>query len=178
MKKGVFDKHKRVPRYLVPTIKKIHATEIYATAQQQWKLFAEGCLRNRYFHEQVLKRGPKCLACKRKFNHANATTQSKIEKHHNSYTRLCLGPLLPAGHEDIYRKASKGEFQDVPNCRQCRKDNPEYFEGCLKIVFPVHGECHGDIHELERYYRKKRRKQLLADFRAAGKSWLPMSFLC
>lgn len=157
MKKGVFDENKQIPRYLVPQVKKRHALEIFAAVEAPWRLFAGGCLRNSYFHDQVLTRGPKCLACKRRFNHADAATQSKIEKRHNSYTRLCIGPLLPAVADDIYREASKGKFAGVPDCRQCRKDNPDYFEGCLKKVLPVHGECHGDLHELERWRDKQLR---------------------
>ncbi len=79
------------------------------------------------------------LACKRQFNHEDSAVQSKIEKHHNSYTRLCIGPLLPADSDDIYRVAAKGEFTDVPDCRRCHEENPDYFAGRLKKVFRVHG---------------------------------------
>lgn len=116
MKQSVFDKNKCIPRYLVPKVKKRHAAALHGDADW-WRLFAEGCLRNRYFHERIFKRGPKCLACDRAFNKEEAKVQSKIEKHHNCYLRECIGNLLPAGDDDIYRDAAEGEFDQVPDCQ-------------------------------------------------------------
>lgn len=166
MKKSVFDKNKHIPRFLVPKVKKRHAAALYG-ASERWRLFAEGCLRNRYFHERIFQRGPKCLGCDKKFNREEAKIQSKIEKHHNCYMRECIGSLLPDGHYDIYRDVSGDESDEVPDCRRCEIDNPEYFEGCLKRIFPVHGECHGDIHEIEQWRNRKLKKTLMAEFHAA-----------
>ena len=123
-----------------------HVAKIFGD-DVRWRRFAEGCLRNRYFHEEVFLRGPKCLPCGRHFNKKDAAVTSKIEKHHADYLRLCIGSPLPPDHDDIYRPAVKGEFDEVPDCRRCREENYEYFEGCLKRIYPVHASCHGRIHE-------------------------------
>ena len=52
--------------------------------------------------------------------------------------------------DDIYRPVKNNEFPHVPDCRQCKADNPEYYEGCIKKIFPVHHQCHKDIHEVEK----------------------------
>jgi len=166
--KSLFDKQKRVPRYLAPKIKKRHAAVIYQAVEDQWRLFAEGCLRNRFFHERVFGRGSKCLACDRRFNRKDAAVHSKIQKHHRCYSRICTGQLLSENSEDIYRPAVEGEIDAVPDCRQCSIENPEYFAGCLKRIYPVHGECHEDIHELERYFVKKKKWKLLEHFNSAS----------
>ena len=97
-----------------------------------------------------------------------ASVQSKIEKHHNCYLRLCTGELLPEGHEDEYRPPSEREYPLTPDCRRCAQDNPDYFKGCVAKVFPVHAECHEDIHELEAYFVKKKRKGLLRWFKRSS----------
>ena len=184
VEKRVLDRLKKIPRYLVPFIKKgrvpgvrkKHAAEIYATDHDRWRLFAEGCLRNRYFHEEVFMRGPKCLPCDRRFNKKEASVASKIEKHHADYLRVCIGPLLPNDHEDIYRPAVKGEIDQVPDCRRCHEENFDYFEGCLKRIYPVHGFCHGRIHDKERHFVKKAQAKLKDDFYQAARSWVPTDF--
>lgn len=129
-----------------------------------WRAFAEGCLRNRYFHERVIKRGPKCLACNHSFNREDAKISSKIEKHHESYIRLCIGAALSPGDDDIYREATDKEFSQVPDCRRCQAENPTYFRGCLKLIYPLHASCHGRVHEKEKRFIKAWRKKLIDDF--------------
>ena len=151
MNKRDLEKLKKIPRYLVPFIKKgrvpgmrkKHARQVYDADVDRWRLYAEGCLRNRYFHEEVFLREPKCLPCDRKFSKSEGKVTSKIEKHHADYLRICTGALLPDDHDDIYRPAVKGEIDQVPDCRRCHAENYEYFEGCLKRIYPVHGACHG-----------------------------------
>ena len=164
MKKSVFEKKKHIPLFLVPKVRKRHVLPIYRVHETLWRLFAEGALRNRIFHDDVLKRGKKCLACDRHFNGDKAAISSRIEKHHHCYLRLCIGNILPEESEDIYRPTKEGTFSQVPDCRQCKADNPVYYEGCIKKIFPVHSECHEDIHEVEKYRFIKLRKKLLANF--------------
>jgi hypothetical protein len=160
----VKSKKPRRPKF-VPKVKKRHAAKIMADEPDAWRAFSEGCLRNRYFHEQVLGRGAKCLSCNRRFNREEAKNPSKIDKHHESYIRLCIGGELPEKHDDVYREAKKGEFDRVPDCRQCHKDNPDYFHGCLKLIFPLHHACHGRVHERERWYLDTWKAKLLDDFK-------------
>ena len=146
MKKSVFEKKKHIPLFLVPKVRKWHVLPIFKDHETAWKLFAEGALRNKVFHDDVMGRGKKCLACKRCFNHEDAGVSSRIEKHHHCYLRLCIGQILPEDSEDIYRTVKNGGFPHVPDCRQCKIDHHEYYEGCIKKIFPVHRQCHEDIH--------------------------------
>lgn len=163
----IFKKIKYIPFFLIPKVRKRHALPIYHEHEMAWKLFAEGALRNQIFHDDVLNRGKTCLVCNRNFNKDKAAVSSKIEKHHHCYLRLCIGNLLPEGSEDIYRPAKTGEFNLVPDCRQCKEENPEYYQGCIKKIFPVHSKCHEDIHEREKIYFTKLAKKLMSDFLSA-----------
>ncbi len=166
MKKSIFEKKKHIPLFIVPKVRKRHVPPIYKDQETAWKLFAEGALRNKVFHDDVMKRGKKCLACNRRFNNDKAAVSSKIEKHHHCYLRLCIGDILSEDSGDIYRPVKNGEFPHMPNCRQCKADNPEYYEGCIKKIFPVHSQCHEDIHEDEKYFFIKLGKKLLTDFKS------------
>lgn len=134
MNKSFFQKKKRIPLFLVPKMRKRHVLPVYQDRETEWKLFAEGALRNQVFHEAVMNRGNKCLACNQPLITGRAKKSSHIEKHHHCYLRLCTGHILPKGSGDIYREAN----------------NPEYFEGCIKKIFPVHRSCHGYIHLVEK----------------------------
>ena len=117
-KSNLFPKSKRknfIPLFLVPKVRKRHVIPIFQAFEIPWKLFAEGALRNRFFHEEIMNRGPKCLACDRHFNGENAAVSSKIEKHHHCYLRFCIGKLLPPDSDDIYRQAKDSEFSLVPD---------------------------------------------------------------
>jgi hypothetical protein len=57
---------------------------------------------------------------------------SRIEKHHHCYLRLYIGQILPEDSRDIYGLVKSGKFLHVPDCRQCKIDHPEYYEGCIK----------------------------------------------
>lgn len=103
MKKSVFEKKKHIPSFLVPKVRKRHVLPIYRMYETFSRLFAEGALRNRIFHDDVLKRGRKCLACDRHFNDDKTAVSSRIEKHHHCYLRLCIGNILPEESDDIYR---------------------------------------------------------------------------
>jgi hypothetical protein len=67
---------KSIPRYLIPGCSKHNAPHLFkhhvapqcASINDEWRLFAEGCLRNRYSRGRILKRGPKCMACSRKLH--------------------------------------------------------------------------------------------------------------
>jgi hypothetical protein len=109
-------------------------------------------------------RGKKCLDCKRCFNLADDAVSSRIEKHHHCYLRLCIGQILSEDSEDIYKPAKNSEFPHVPDCRQYKIDHPEYYEGCIKKIFPVHSHCHEDIHEVESHLFAKLGKKLQTDF--------------
>ena len=100
------------------------------------------------------------MACNHHFNSDKATHHSHIEKHHHCYLRLCIGDILPEDSEDIYRPTMNEEFEHVPDCRKCKMNNPEYYQGCVKKIFPVHGECHEDIHEIEKWFFKKLSKNM------------------
>ncbi len=167
MKKASKQK-KYIPSFLVPKMRKRHVPLIFRNHKTEWKLFAEGALRNKVFHDDVINRGNKCLACNRRFNHKKSVVSSKIDKHHHCYVRLCIGNILLDKSEDIYRTANNGEFPHVPDCRQCKTNNPEYYEGCIKKIFPVHHQCHGHIHEVEKFRFNKLGKKLLSGFRLAS----------
>ncbi|MBX3617107.1 hypothetical protein [Nitrosomonas sp.] len=162
-----FQKKKRLPLFLVPRVRKRHVLPIYKDHETQWKLFAEGALRNQVFHDEVMHRGNKCLACDQLLT-TGKTKYPHIEKHHHCYLRLCAGNILPDDSSDIYREVRNAEFPHVPDCRQCKVNNPEYFEGCIKKIFPVHGKCHGHIHEVERYRFDKLAEKLQRDFAYPG----------
>lgn len=132
MNKSFFQKKKRIPLFLVPKMRKRHVPPIYKDHETAWKLFAEGALRNKIFHDAVINRGNKCLACSRSFITGKIKRFPHIEKHHHCYIRLCIGHILPEGSGDIYREAGNAEFPHVPDCRQCKANSPEYFEGCIK----------------------------------------------
>ena len=168
MKKSISKKKNYIPSFLVPKMRKRHVLPLYSDHKIEWKLFAEGALRNKVFHDDVINRGNKCLACNRHFNHEHAAVSSKIDKHHHCYVRLCRGNILPEGSEDIYRPARNTEFPHVPNCRTCKTENPEYYEGCIKKIFPVHHQCHGRIHEVEKFRFNKLGKKLLSSFRSVS----------
>ncbi len=163
MKKTFFRKKKRIPLFLVPKVRKRHVPHIYKDHETAWKLFAEGALRNKIFHDAVISRGNKCLACAKALL-PSKTKYPHIEKHHHCYLRLCTGNILPDDSDDIYREAGNGEFPYVPDCRQCKADTPEYFEGCIKKIFPVHSTCHDHIHEVEKVLFDKLGKKLRRDF--------------
>lgn len=148
MKKPHLKKKKHIPLFLVPKVRKHHVPPIYKDHETAWRLFAEGALRNRIFHDDILNRGKKCLACDRQFSTGKKRHSTRIEKHHHCYLRLCLGNMLPDKSGDIYRPSRNGEFPHVPDCGQCKVDNPEYYEGCIKKIFPIHSQCHEDIHEV------------------------------
>ncbi|WP_347888519.1 hypothetical protein ABHF54_01390 [Nitrosomonas europaea] len=150
MNKSFFQKKKRIPLFLVPKMRKRHVPPIYKDHETAWKLFAEGALRNKIFHDAVINRGNKCLACSRSFITGKIKRFPHIEKHHHCYIRLCIGHILPEGSGDIYREAGNAEFPHVPDCRQCKANSPEYFEECIKKIFPVHRSCHGYIHLVEK----------------------------
>lgn len=168
MQKPVCGKKKYIPFFLIPKIRKRHALMIFKNDEAQWRLFAEGALRNKVFHDDVIHRGKTCLACSRHFNHEHAAVSSKIDKHHHCYLRLCIGRVLPEDSEDIYRPAQNGENSPVPDCRQCKTNNPEYYAGCLKKIFPVHHRCHTHIHEREKVVFDTLNKKLLSRFHSAA----------
>ncbi len=169
MKKSVFEKKKHIPPFLVPKLRKRHVPPIYHAHETPWRLFAEGALRNRIFHDDILNRGKKCLACDRRFNDNKAAVSSRIEKHHHCYLRQCIGNILPGKSDDIYRQAKNGEFAHVPDCRQCKADNPEYYKDCIKKIFPVHSKCHEDIHKVEKHLFTKLGKKIRTDFQSVTK---------
>jgi hypothetical protein len=78
--------------------------------------------------------------------------------------------ICDCASDDIYRPAKDGEFPLVPDCRRCKAENPEYYQGCIKKIFPVHGKCHEDIHELEKLLFTNLKKKLWADFLSATNS--------
>ncbi|MBX3631246.1 MAG: hypothetical protein KF908_15350 [Nitrosomonas sp.] len=158
---------KTIPFFLIPKIRKRHVPPIFKDRETQWKLFAEGALRNNVFHNDVIRRGKTCLACNRHFNHEQAAVSSKIDKHHHCYLRLCIGSILLEGSSDIYRPPHKGEYSPVPDCRQCKASNPAYYAGCIKKIFPVHHHCHEQIHEREKFWFNTLSKKLLFGFRSA-----------
>ncbi|MEO1661089.1 MAG: hypothetical protein AAFR51_08885 [Pseudomonadota bacterium] len=158
---------KKVPRYLIPGHGKFgrpgmikrHVAHVCEPIDHHWRLFAEGCLRNRFFRELILKRKPKCKACNRSFD-----DRSRIEQHHNDYLWACTGEVLPDDSPDIHRAPVAQEYTQVPDCRRCFKENPEQFRGCQERIFPVHAACHERIHDKERYFRSKAKQELLDSF--------------
>lgn len=158
-----------IPRHLIPGrgkayapgMIKRHVARMCASIDDRWRLFAEGCLRNRYFREEALKNHPSCAACNRTFDET-----SRIEQHHNDYLWSCTGEILDEDSPDIHRKARAEEFPQVPDCRSCHLKNPDQFKACQKRIFPVHAACHERIHEKERYWRTKDREDLIEAFDA------------
>lgn len=165
------EKLKKIPIYLIPGCGKFgvpgmikrHVAKLHESSNEQWRLFAEGCLRNRYFRDYIIDRSIKCLACGKKH-----TDKSRIEQHHNDYLWNCIGNILDENSPDIQRKAVKGEFPHVPDCRQCRIDNPEHFNECQKRIYGVHAACHERIHDKERYFRTKAAEKLKGDFNSVS----------
>lgn len=124
--KKIFSKKKpSVPEFLVPKVRKRHVSMLYTNYETEWRVFAEDSLRNQVFHEDVLNRGDKCLVCDRSLSTANPKKVSHIEKHHHCYMRLCTGNIQPDNSDDIYRKARKANFPCVPDCCQCKLNNPK-----------------------------------------------------
>lgn len=164
---------RKVPRYLIPGhgkrktpgMIKRHVAQLCASFDDQWRMFAEGCLRNRYFRDEALKRSPKCRACNRAFD-----DRSRIEQHHNDYLWVCTGNPLPEDSEDIHRAPYPEEHPAVPDCRRCHLENPQQFEGCQKRIFPVHAACHERIHDKERYFRSEAKRKLLKAFDPIGRA--------
>ncbi len=158
---------KKVPRYLIPGHGKFgrpgmikrHVADLCAPFDEQWRLFSESCLRNKFFREIALKRSPKCKACDRSFD-----KRSRIEQHHNDYLWACIGETLPDDSPDIHRSAVENEYKQVPDCRRCFKETPDQFRGCQSRIFPVHAACHERIHDKERYFRRKAKQELLEAF--------------
>jgi len=162
---------KKIPLYLIPGrgkrgtpgLIKRHVAQLCFAINDEWRLFSEGCLRNRYFRGQVLKRSTKCRACERKLD-----TNSRIEQHHNDYLWSCIGSLLPENSDDVHRKPRAEEFPDIPDCRQCHIDNPDHFQECVKRINGIHAACHERVHSKERYFRDKSRENLIEQFNVAS----------
>ena len=158
----------KIPRFLIPGrgksyapgMVKRHVAMMCASIDDQWRLFSEGCLRNRYFRDEALKRSPKCRACNKAFD-----SGSRIEQHHNDYLWSCIGTPLSENSPDIHRAPRPQEYPRVPDCRSCHAANPEHFEACQKRIFPVHAACHELIHEKERYFRNTAKTELLTEFK-------------
>ncbi|MBX3629879.1 MAG: hypothetical protein KF908_08175 [Nitrosomonas sp.] len=98
MNKSFFQKKKRIPLFLVAKIRKRHVPPIYKDHEIEWKLFAEGALRNWVFHDAVMHRGNKCLACRQSTDHR----QDKISPYREA------PPLLFAA---VYRYYPAGRFR-------------------------------------------------------------------
>ena len=163
--KKIFSKKKTsVPGLLVPKVRKHQASMLYTNYETEWRVFAEGSLRNKVFHDDVLNRGDKCLVCGKTLNTANSKKIAHVDKHHHCYMRLCTGNLLPDNSDDIFRKARKADFLRVPDCRQCKLTNPNYYSGCIKKIFPVHRKCHRKIHKVEKALFDRLSKKLKKDF--------------
>ena len=167
MSKAELKRLSTIPRFLIPGrgkrnapgMIKRHVARLCFPINDEWRLFSEGCLRNRFFRELVLKRKPKCKACNRSFD-----DRSRIEQHHNDYLWACTGEILPDDSPDIHRAPMPQEYPKVPDCRRCFKENPEQFRGCQERIFPVHAACHERIHDKERYFRNKAKQELLDSF--------------
>lgn len=166
MRKILSTKKKLIPKFLIPKVRKHHVHDIYIANEAEWKLFAEGALRNKVFHEDVINRGNMCLSCDKSLSVKRTKTLFKIDKHHHCYMRLCIGNVLPENSKDIVRAHQNGEYSYVPDCRQCKSINPEYYEGCIKKIFPVHHVCHKHTHELEKILFKNLGNKLLFSFRS------------
>ena len=168
MKEADLKKLAKIPRYLIPGrgkagspgMLKKHVARLCFPINEEWRLFSESCLRNRYFRNRVM-RGDNCKACDRKLD-----DRSRIEQHHNCYLNVCRyeGALLPEESEDVHRQPRTDEWPDIPDCRQCHAQNPEHFNECLRRVHQVHAACHEKIHEKERYFRNKAKQELLDQF--------------
>lgn len=162
---------KKIPSWLIPGCGKSgapgmikrHVAPLCLPINHEWRLFSEGCLRNRFFRSEVLKSTQNCPACSRKHNQ-----RSRIEQHHNDYLWSCIGPLLPPDSDDVHRKPTADEYPDIPDCRACKVNNPAHFAQCLKRIHPVHANCHERIHAKERYFRKRDSQNLLDQFAYAA----------
>ncbi|MEM6898670.1 MAG: hypothetical protein AAF583_02705 [Pseudomonadota bacterium] len=159
----------KIPHYLIPGLGKFgrpgmikrHVAHVCEPIDHHWRLFAEGCLRNKFFRNMVLKQKPKCKACHRKLD-----SRSRIEMHHLDYLWACDGEILPEDSPDIHRAPYENEYKQVPNCRKCFADNPNQFWGCQNRISPVHAACHERIHDKEHYFRMRARKKLIQNFDA------------
>lgn len=157
----------KIPHYLIPGRGKFgrpgmikrHVAHVCQPIDHHWRLFAEGCLRNRFFREMVLKHKPKCKACNRKLD-----DRSRIEQHHNDYLWACTGSILPSDSPDIHRAPQGNEYEHVPDCRKCFAENPDQFWSCQNRIWPVHAACHERIHDKERFFRDRARKKLIRSF--------------
>lgn len=143
-----------IANFLIPKIPKRWAYEVFKEREGEWRLYAEGCLRNRRFHEAIFERGSKCLVCDKPILGKDGKRVKQCDKHHNDYLRLCIGWPLDEGHNDEIRPIEGREFYQVPDCASCEEQDPEYFAGCVNKVFPVHRHCHGRIHEVEKQLRE------------------------
>jgi|GEM_PF-2271964 len=173
MKKADLQKLKKIPRALipgrgkhgVPGMIKRHVAMLCAPINDEWRKFSEGCLRNRYFRDQVMAKDPKCKACDRKMD-----DRSRLEQHHNCYLTVCRfdGPTLPDDSPDIHRKPRVDEYPEIPDCRQCHLSSPEAFAECLKRIDGIHAACHERVHDKERWFRNRAKDDLLEQFNFAA----------
>ncbi len=159
-------KHKNSIRN-VPKVRKQKARDLYEKQGllNEWLLFSEGLLRNRFMREQILKRMDKtCDWCIRKFNKEDAKIQSRIEVHHREYMQHCTFlKTLPTSDKDIWRSIGEGEeCIEVPDCRSCYlryvRQGDKRFWRCFDLLKPLHAECHKAVHakEQEGHTRVKR----------------------
>ena len=132
----------------------------------QWRLFAEGALRNKVFHDDVIR-----IAAKPVWLATGISIMTTPPFHPeliNTIIAMCgcvLAILLPEGSsDDICRPAQKGEYSPVPDCRQCKTSNPAYYAGCIKKIFPVHHHCHAQIHEREKFWFNTLQQKIVVRF--------------
>lgn len=87
----------------------------------QWILYGEKLCRNKFMRDQLLEREKYiCPVCGKKI------LKSKAVIHHRNYDNICK-----------YNKSEK----NIPCCKECSINNPEYFNECEKGIICVHPYC-------------------------------------
>lgn len=135
MNKTFFRKEKRIPLFLVPKVRKRYVPSIYKDHGTAWKLFAEGALRNKVFHDDVLNRGSRCLACGQPLN-SGKTKYPHIEKHHHCYIRLCVGTICLTIQPIFTGRPKTRNSHTSPIAGSVKHPTPIITRGALKKSSP------------------------------------------
>lgn len=70
---------------------------------------------------------------------------NSVVVHHLNYDRVCINKDTTYNKIELQRKRRK-----VPDCENCKIDNPEEFYNCINNLRPVHKKCNAFISLIRR----------------------------
>lgn len=135
----------------------------------EWRLFAHRITKNPFFRNfKIITQNKDCPICKTEL-------KGKICLHHIDYNHICQ-----RGENILLGK-------NMPNCKECFTDNPDFFISCSLRTVLVHNSCHGKLHndskfkgndteveknpEVEKGSKKYSIEQIRTKFKNAYKPW-------